>query len=318
MVLILALINKGKTLKKLVFASGMSPQKTSMLRFLLLVESIREFGGSLSHAPILCLSLDGKNELPERTRNQLSALNVEFINVKRANENSRFPFLRKTILSAQAEAITEGRAARLTWLDSDTIVVKEPKELLLPENIYLGYRPVHHTVIGSRFDEPLDLFWKLIYRYCKVPEDRVFPMMTHVDGMQIRPYFNAGLLVVRPERQLLQTWCNSFLKTYKKAEFQELYEKDTRYTVFMHQAVLAGTILSTLTTNEMVELPTTYNYPLHLFREDVTDDRPSSLEEVVTFRYENFFDDSDWSKKIPAKEKLRQWIAITRTGLSTN
>ncbi|UCD96504.1 MAG: hypothetical protein JSV35_00160 [Candidatus Bathyarchaeota archaeon] len=232
--------------------------------------------------------------------------------MKIANEGSQFPFLQKVLLSAQAEAVTQAKTARLAWLDSDTIVVQEPKELLLPKDIYLGYRPVHHTIIGSHFDESPDLFWRSIYRHCRVPEDRMFPMITHIDGIEIRPYFNAGLLVVRPERQLLQNWRDSFLKTYKAAEFQKLYEKDARYAVFMHQAVLAGTILSTLMTDEIMELPSTYNYPLHLFWEDVTDGRPSSLEDVVTFRYENFFENSDWRKKIPAKEKLKQWIVSVR------
>jgi len=148
-----------------------------------------------------------------------------------------------------------------------------------------------------------------IYRYCRVPEDRVFPMTTHVDGTRIRPYFNAGLLVVRPEKRLLQIWRDNFLEIYKATDFQELYEKDKRYTVFMHQAVLAGTVLSTLQTNEIKELPTIYNYPLHLYWEDVTENRPSSLEEMITFRYEDFFENLEWRKKIPAKEQLKKWIA---------
>jgi hypothetical protein len=293
---------------KLTFASSVFPDKASESRLLLLTESIRAFAGSLSQAPIWCFTLGNEKCLSETAKDRLSALNTTFIHFEANAEIPQFPFMRKAFLSAQAESIAQNKTDLLVWLDNDTIVLQEPKGFVLQDSKNLGCRPVHHTIIGSRHDEPLDLFWTQVYRYCRVPEDRVFPMMTHVDGTRIRPYFNAGLLVVRPEKRLLQTWRDNFLEIYKAADFQEFYEKDKRYTFFMHQAVLAGTILSTLQTDEIDELPPTYNYPLHLYWEDVTENRPSSLEETITFRYEDFFERLEWRKKIPAKEQLKKWI----------
>jgi lipopolysaccharide biosynthesis glycosyltransferase len=302
------LTNQNRKLERLIFASSMLPDKASERKFLLLVESIRDFAGSLSQAPIWCFTLDNERDLSKTAKDRLSTLNTTFINFKTETEIPRFPFMRKVFLSAQAESIAQGKTDLIVWLDSDTIVLQEPKGFLLQDDKSLGCRPVHHTIIGSRYGEPLDLFWMQIYRHCRVPEDRVFPMMTHMDGTRIRPYFNAGLLVVRPEKRLLQIWRDNFLEIYKATEFQELYEEDERYAVFMHQAVLTGTVLSTLQTDEIQELPPTYNYPLHLYWEDVTGNRPSSLEELITFRYEDFFESLEWRKRIPAKEKLKQWI----------
>jgi len=93
------------------------------------------------------------------------------------------------------------------------------------------------------------------------------------------------------------------------ASFQKFYQKDERYAVFVHQAVLSGVILSMLQTGEIQELPPTYNYPLHLHAQDVTDHRPSSLEELVIFRHEGFYADPEWINRMPAKEPLKQWIA---------
>lgn len=293
---------------KLTFASSVSPDKVSERRFLLLTESIRAFAGSLSQAPIWCFTL-GNEELSETVMDRLSALNTTFIHFETEAEIPQFPFMRKVFLNAQAESMAQGKTDLLVWLDNDTIILQEPKGFVLQEAKNFGCRPVHHTIVGSRYDEPLDLFWTQIYRLCRASEDQVFPMMTHVDGARIRPYFNAGLLVVRPEKRLLRVWRDNFLEIYKAANFQELYEKDERYTVFMHQAVLAGTVLSTLQTDEIEELPPTYNYPLHLYWEDITENRPSSLEEMITFRYEDFFENLEWRKKIPAKEQLKKWIA---------
>lgn len=299
---------RGKR-EKLVFASSVLPGKASERKFLLLVESIRAFAGSLSQVPIWCFTLDNENKVSETANDRLLALKTTFIHFKAETKIPQFPFMWKALLGAQAESIAQRRTDLLVWLDSDTVVLQEPKRLLLQGGKSLGYRSVHHTIIGSRYDGPLDRFWMQIYHHCRVPEDRVFPMKTHVDGNRIRPYFNAGLLVVRPEKRLLQIWRDNFLEIYKYAEFQELYKEDERYKVFMHQAVLAGTVLSTLQTDEIEELPPTYNYPLHLYWEDVTGNRPSSLEEIITFRYEDFFENLEWRKRIPAKEPLKQWIA---------
>ncbi|NIO37872.1 hypothetical protein GTO27_09240 [Candidatus Bathyarchaeota archaeon] len=305
----MAFVDQNRKLDRLIFASSLLPDKASERRFLLLVESIRSFAESLSQAPIWCFTLGDERDLSETARDRLSALNTTFIHFETETEIPRFPFMWKALLSAQAESIAQGKTDVIVWLDTDTIVLQEPKRFLLQDGKSLGCRPVHHTIIGSRYDDPLNLFWTQIYRYCRVPENRIFPMTPHVEGNRIRPYFNAGLLAVRPEKRLLQVWRDNFLEIYKATEFQELYEEDKRYTVFMHQAVLAGTILSALQTNEIEELPPTYNYPLHLYWEDITDHRPSTLEELITFRYEDFFESLEWREKIPAKEQFKQWIA---------
>ena len=197
----------------------------------------------------------------------------------------------------------------LVWLAANTIMLQEPKEFLLPDHKSLGYRPVHHTLIGSRYDEPLDAFWTLVYHYCNVPENRVFPMMTHMDQTKVRPYFNAGLLVTRPEKRLLQSWNSTFLSIFREPPLQKFYQQDKRYAIFIHQAVLSGVILTTLATTEIQELSPQYNYPLHLHGEDITDQRKSNLEELVTFRHEGFYRDPEWIKKLQAKDSLKQWLA---------
>jgi hypothetical protein len=162
--------------------------------------------------------------------------------------------------------------------------------------------------VGSRCDEPLDPFWTLVYRCCNVPEDHVFPMTAHVDGERIRPYFNAGLLIVRPEKELFQGWRDRFFRVYQSPEFQAFYERDERYVIFAHQAIVTGVLLSALAPDQMQELPPTYNYPLHLYEEDVTDCRPQRLEELVTCRHEGLASALEVISRIPAEASLKQWL----------
>jgi len=86
--------------------------------------------------------------------------------------------------------------------------------MLLPEGKIPGYRPVHHLLIGSRFDASPDDFWRFIYENCQVKSDRILPMQPMVQSVQMRAYFNAGLLVVKPERGLLQQWRLDFNSSF--------------------------------------------------------------------------------------------------------
>jgi len=276
---------------KLVFASIIYPTKSSETNALLLADSIRTFAGSLSRNPILYFTPESRKQLSSVAKDRLVSLNVKVLPFKIDFETLQFPLAGDVFAAGVAESTVYGQTDLLAWLGTNTVVLREPEAFLLQKEKNLGYRPVHHTLVGSRYDAAIDEFWTCVYQYCKVPQDRIFPMETHIDGARIRPYFNAGMLITRPQKRLLQSWSKIFFDSYQKLPFRRFYEKNDLYKIFIHQALLSGIVLSTFETDELAELPSTYNYPLHLHAKDVTDHRPSFIEEVVTFRHENFYDD---------------------------
>jgi hypothetical protein len=295
--------------KRLVFASIVYPTKSSETNAMLLADSIRTFAGSLSRNPIVYFTPEHREQLSSAAKDRLVSLNVKIIPFKIDLETLQFPLAADVLAAATAESTVYGQTDLLAWLGTNTIVLQEPEAFLLQKEKNLGYRPVHHTLVGSRYDTAIDEFWTLVYHDCKVPQDRIFPMETHIDGTRIRPYFNAGMLITRPHKRLLQTWSNIFFDSYQILPFRKFYEENDLYKIFIHQALLSGVILSKFETDELAELPSTYNYPLHLYTEDVTGHRPSFIEEVVTFRHESFYNDKEWMRKMPAKKQLRQWLA---------
>lgn len=292
----------------LIISTTVYPGTPAETDVVLLVESIRTFAGAFRDVPLWCFVPAYGKVMTPSIRNRVRDLNVTLLPFDMEKTALRFPFVADARAAALAETRARTRTERLVWLSPNTLVLQEPRHFFIPENEHLAYRPVHHTLIGSPYDEPLDRFWKKIYRYCHVPDDNIFPMTTHVDNKIIRPYFNAGILVTRPQAGLLESWCDTFLRLYQHDEFRELYEYDERYTIFMHQAVLSGVILSCYTREQLHELPPTYNYPLHLYDEDVTPNRPSLLEELVTVRHEGFYMDPEWPEKMPAGKNLKTWI----------
>ena len=129
-----------------------------------------------------------------------------------------------------------------------------------------------------------------------------------VEDLQMRPYFNAGFLAARPERGLFRQWHKTFLDHYQTPAFRAFYQQNRSYIIFMHQAVLAGVTLRRLEREELLELPDSYNYPVHLYEQDTTDRRPASLDELKTFRHEGFHRDPDWVQKMPASGRVKQWL----------
>ncbi|MHA2206953.1 MAG: hypothetical protein ACXABC_13925 [Candidatus Thorarchaeota archaeon] len=292
----------------MIFASIVYPNESSETDAILLAESIRAFSGSLSQCSIWFYYPNTGPQISSMARTTFDSLGVTSIPFEINKEILQFPFTGNAHAAALAESKASGKTEILAWLATNTVIVQEPRNFVLQKGKILGYRPVHHTLIGSRFEEQIDAFWTQVYKCCNVSEDNVFPMKTHVDATQIRPYFNAGILITRPEKKLLQSWRDTYLRLYQEPSFQEFYNKDQRYAIFIHQAILSGVILSLFSNDEILELPSKYNYPVHLHDEDVTDQRPDTLEECVTFRHEGFYKDPNWVDKIPVKGILKKWL----------
>ncbi len=261
----------------LIFAC-MSLDTASVRQMLLLAESLRRWGGELSDAPFWLLVPRGEEAYLEGFQGRLSGADVRIADFEVDLQAASFPFARKVLAAAEAERLAEDAASTLVWMDSGALILQSPAGLQLPRGIRLAARPVDLALIGSRYEEPPDAFWKLIYRECGVPEEQLYPMQSSVDRINIRPYFNAGLLAVQPHDGLLQAWRDDFLRLHMIPEFEPFYLANPRYRIFMHQAVLAGTLLARLSPAEILLLPATVNYPLHFHQRFPTAERPASLE----------------------------------------
>lgn len=277
----------------------------------ILAGSIRRFGGALAASPVWTLvpdlaAVDSPADLSTNT--DLHSLDVRPIPFPIDAPALAFPLAAKVYAAAAAEAAATDQAGCLVWMDVDSIVVNEPKALLLEDNSVLGYRPVDHTLIGSLYDDPIDGFWRLIYEACDISEEDVFPMKSSVDEKWLRPYFNAGMLVARPGGGLLQRWRDNFDRLYRQPVFDPFYGQNILCKIFMHQAVLAGTVLALTNKASLQELPYLVNYPLHMHGDYPGHRRPERLNDVITCRYDTFFDDPAWESAIPIDEPLKSWL----------
>ena len=293
--------------ENIIFAYLASSGK-SVKEACILTKSIRDFAGKYSNNSIWVLVPDNGKGIPETTKDELQSLNARLIPFQVHRSIWGFPFATKVYASAVAEEMTEDQADLLLWMDTHAMVINDPHEIILTPEKSLGYRPVDHTLIGSRYSEPIDAFWELIYRECDVREEKLFAMTSSVEDFEIRPYFNAGFVVTKPDKGLFRLWRDNFNRLFKEKKLEDFYQQDIRYKIFMHQAVMTGTILANFKKAEMKELPYRVNYPLHMHRDYPVERRPKCLNDLTTVRYENFFDNTNWESIIPVKEPLGTWL----------
>jgi hypothetical protein len=277
-----------------------------------LAESIRKFAGAYSAAPIWVYMSDALSKSVDKTLiDQLAALDVAVRISAAPDESLAFFYSRKVFAAAQAEAEALGKTAILVWMDDDTVVLREPKEFHLVEGVSLGYRPVMHKLIGSLYAEPPDSGWARVYALLSVPEAAVFPMTTVADRQVIRPYFNAGMLVVRPERGILRTWAEAYPTLYQDSVFIEKAAQDQRWKIFLHQIALSGAVLSELRPGEMTELSGRYNYPIffNAMFGGATEEF-DTIDSVVTLRHEAYFrkPDPQWREKLRGAPDIVTWL----------
>jgi len=288
-----------------MFAS-LAASPTSFGRIRMLLDSLRDFGGELFKAPLVVLHPESLNVAAENAR-LLKSPDVQLIPFRIASDEMDFPLAVVAIGAAAAEEAIAGKAENLVWLLADTLVLESPSALVLPAAKQYAYRPAHHTNIGSLWKAPPNGFWATIYTHCRVEPNHLFPMDTCVRDNKIRPYFNAGCQVTRPQNALFSDWCESFRNLYRHSDFRQFFA-DPLYRIFMHQAVLAGVVLSRFSPAQLYELPESYNYPLHLHADYPPEFRPRKLNDLVTCRYETFDELRKTLTFFAADEPIKTWI----------
>jgi hypothetical protein len=292
-------------MEQVMFAT-LAASPTSFRKIGMLLDSLNDFGGELFRAPLVVARPESLDVTDENTK-LLKSPDIRMIHFRISSEEMDFPLAAVAIGAAAAEEAIAAKAENLVWLLEDTLVLRSPSAVVLPAWTQYAYRPVHHANIGSLWKAPPDDFWTAIYCHCKVGSDHLFPMDTCVRDNRVRPYFNAGCQVTRPQNELFSHWCESFRSLYRHPDFRPFFA-DPLYRVFMHQAVLAGVILSSFSRAQLCELPESYNYPLHLHADYPPEFRPTKLNELVTCRYETLDELKRILQLIAVDEPAMAWI----------
>jgi hypothetical protein len=279
---------------------------------LILVRSLRQFGGELADIPVWIYVPEGR-EMQGPALDALYELKVEVIPFALDEALWKFPFASKAVASALAEARAEAEGVQLAWHDRTGMVGNTPKDFILPSGKAIGFRPTDIANIGAPYGEPLPSFWQKFLAHFGLSADQLPPITTAIDQKTLHLYVNAGLLVVRPEYQTLRTWAANLEETYLLPEFKSFYQENQAYSVFMHQAALTAAVVQTTQPGERLILPDSYLFSVDNFFDYPEALQPVKLDDIVTGRFHDFFALENWRDLVIASEDLMQWFEAQLT-----
>lgn len=276
-----------------------------------LESSLRTFGGGFSNSEIRlfmpqdkCQELRDTQILTDSSRVRPQPINID-------PQSIEFFYSGKVFAASLCEHALEQSQDILVWLDCDTIFLRQPDEFDLPEDICFGYRPVMHNLISSLYTEAPNEFWTRVYNLLNISGDKLFPMLTHTDRQEIRPYFNCGVMAVRPQRGIFRKWLEDWKILYSDPVFIEQAKNEKLVKIFLHQAALVGAVLNLAETSELMCLPDSINYPLFFKEMYGADHEYDDLTDVTTLRYDIYFRNPapDWVSRLKGPQPALDWLA---------
>jgi hypothetical protein len=238
-----------------------------------LVLSIREFGGSQSHAPILVNFVDG---VESRFAQWLSRYDVAVRVVEPVD-----PVIRYTNKLRMFEVPQEMEAEILVALDCDVVVVGDIGQFLSSESI--SAKPADRDMLS-------DSQWRRIFRALEIaPPARTF--VTTSFGQRTYPYANSGVLLVPRHlcKELLSNWAQyarTLEEVYRSAEDLALRKKYTDQ-IALTCALAAGRF-------PVRALPVTMNMPTHI---NIRPTLIPSLDDVRIVHYHGGLDDQGFLRR---------------------
>jgi hypothetical protein len=258
---------------------------------LLLFESIRLFGGRFAGCAAYAFSPRRGHAVSRAARARLEELGVRHVEDEL---NTRCPeYGSANRVAAAAYAEENFGHELLVVLDSDTLFLREPVELLLPPGVDAAARPVDlKGMCTDGPDDPFDGYWRALCRSSGVEYERVPWGESFVDRRRIKACYNAGLVVARAG--ILGRWADFFFKSIGEGLSPHREGRGFRAGAGWvgpaaarfwgsNQAALSLAVWGAA--RDFRLLPPSYNYPLHLHERVEASERRVALAGLVHVHY---------------------------------
>ena len=273
---------------------------------LLLVESIRRLP-ALQQSPIYVVQPRAGRRPTERTLRSLAQHDAAFIFGDLNRTWRRSGTMNKVYASAYVEALTEHTLDTLVFLESDTVLISPPDDLVLSGREVVAAVPIHKLNVAQRVDSPVSPYWHMIYENCAVRRTPDWHVTTVVDQHDVLPYFNDGVIAVQPSAGIFRQWRDNAERLARDERALNMPADSEEY-FFVNQALFSGTLLGQLSREQIRILDHTYNFTLVSRTSPAQHVRVSALDDVKIFHYHRALYSSDWMKEVTASEPLEAWF----------
>lgn len=271
----------------------------------LLIESIRRLP-SLRACPIYAVQPRRGAAPSQRSLTIMADHDVQFIAADLNRSWRNHGPMNKVYAGAYIESLVERMVDTLVFLDSDLLFVDAVDELVLRDGEVAAAKPVDFRVLGQPVDQPITPYWEMIYQNCGVEEPPSWQVTTSIDRRPILPYFNDGVVAVRPTAGIFRRWREN-VERLARDERARRFQPNTDPFLFLDQAMFAGTLLAQLSRDQIRLLDRRYNYTL-VSRSAPAELRINRLDEVAIVHYHKSLYSMDWMQDIDVPAPLATWL----------
>ena len=242
----------------------------------LLVESLRAWGGACADAPVYAFAPRADMQPTPETVERLESMATTVITDPMVGRFAETPTYNKVTVSAWAERELDHDT--LVFTDTDSVFLGEPAELAGGE-WDAAMRPVDRRIAGSRGKGKNEPYWRRMYAALGVRSEPY--VETAVGQMRIRAYWNSGLVAARRSAGLFVAWEEALI---------HLHDADLvfqRWPHFMDQ--LSWAAVTADHHDRIRTLPAPYNYPLRHRGSLQPGANELDLDELVHLHYRLWF-----------------------------
>lgn len=172
-----------------------------------LVQSLRRNGGRIAKCPVIAVTPRLGAPLARSTKAAFRVLEVQRLSVRRLSRWTWYHLMNKPVALAAAEEIAG--TGLIAFLDSDTVVLDEPSELILDDATDFAACAPDDGVVGTTGpDCPHEPHWRDICELLDLNIDELPWLTTCVGPKRIRLYWNSGVFSYRSKTQLAHRYLN--------------------------------------------------------------------------------------------------------------
>jgi hypothetical protein len=175
-----------------------------------MVESLRRWGGAFAASPVIAVTPRGGPGLARTTLDTFKKLQVRYLREHPPSPYAWFKFYNKP----QALALAEGLADTdfIGWLDSDLVFVGEPQAFLLGEHEDFAACASDKEQGSAGPEDAFDPLWKANGAALGIELDSLPWVVTELEGVRIRLYWNGGVFVYRRSTRMGQHYRDACTK----------------------------------------------------------------------------------------------------------